>query len=204
MTTITDIRAREIMDSRWNPTVEVDVELESGVIGRAAVPSGASTGVNEALELRDGGVPAKQLPKGINGKTRYLGKGVLKAVENVNTLIAADLIGFDAVDQVGVDHMMLALDGTPTKKNLGANAILGVSMATAKAAALALDLPLYRYLGGTNAKVLPVPMMNIMNGGAHSDAPIDIQEFMIMPKGAKSFSHALQMGAEIFHALKGC
>ncbi|MDA0349464.1 MAG: phosphopyruvate hydratase [Verrucomicrobia bacterium] len=203
MTTITDIRAREIMDSRGNPTVEVDVELESGVIGRAAVPSGASTGVNEALELRDGGVPAKQLPKGINGKTRYLGKGVLRAVENVNSTIASELIGLDAVDQVGVDHTMLALDGTSTKKKLGANAILGVSMATAKAAALALDLPLYRYLGGTNAKVLPVPMMNIMNGGAHSDAPIDIQEFMIMPRGAESFSEALRMGAEIFHALKG-
>jgi enolase len=203
MTTITDIRAREIMDSRGNPTVEVDVELDSGVIGRAAVPSGASTGVNEALELRDGGVPAKQLPKGINGKTRYLGKGVLKAVDNVHSIIAPELIGIDAVDQVGVDHAMLALDGTSTKKKLGANAILGVSMATAKAAALALDLPLYRYLGGTNAKVLPVPMMNIMNGGAHSDAPIDIQEFMIMPRGAKSFSEALRAGAEIFHALKG-
>jgi len=203
MTTITDIRAREIMDSRGNPTVEVDVELESGVIGRAAVPSGASTGVNEALELRDGGVPAKQLPKGINGKKRYLGKGVLRAVENVNATIASELIGLDAVDQVGVDQTMLDLDGTSTKKKLGANAILGVSIATAKAAALALDLPLYRYLGGTNAKVLPVPMMNIMNGGAHSDAPIDIQEFMIMPRGAESFSEALRMGAEIFHALKG-
>ena len=203
MTTITDIRAREIMDSRGNPTVEVDVELESGVIGRAAVPSGASTGVNEALELRDSGVPVKQLPKGINGKTRYLGKGVLRAVENVNSTIASELIGLDAVDQIGVDQTMLALDGTSTKKKLGANAILGVSMATAKAAALALDLPLYRYLGGTNAKVLPVPMMNIMNGGSHSDAPIDIQEFMIMPRGAESFSHALRMGAEIFHALKG-
>ena len=203
MTTITDIRAREIMDSRGNPTVEVDVELESGVIGRAAVPSGASTGVNEALELRDGGVPAKQLSKGINGKKRYLGKGVLRAVENVNATIASELIGLDAVDQVGVDQTMLDLDGTSTKKKLGANAILGVSIATAKAAALALDLPLYRYLGGTNAKVLPVPMMNIMNGGAHSDAPIDIQEFMIMPRGAESFSEALRMGAEIFHALKG-
>ena len=203
MTTITDIRAREIMDSRGNPTVEVDVELESGVIGRAAVPSGASTGVNEALELRDGGVPAKQLPKGINGKKRYLGKGVLRAVENVNATIASELIGLDAVDQVGVDQTMLDLDGTSTKKKLGANAILGVPRATEKPAALALDLPLYRYLGGTNAKVLPVPMMNIMNGGAHSDAPIDIQEFMIMPRGAESFSEALRMGAEIFHALKG-
>ncbi len=203
MTTITDIRAREIMDSRGNPTVEVDVELECGVIGRAAVPSGASTGVNEALELRDGGVPAKQLPKGINGKKRYLGKGVLKAVDNVHSLIAPELLGLDAVDQVGVDLSMLSLDGTSTKKKLGANAILGVSMATAKAAAQALDLPLYRYLGGTNAKVLPVPMMNIINGGSHSDAPIDIQEFMIIPKGASSFSEALRTGAEIFHALKG-
>ena len=157
MTTITDIRAREIIDSRGNPTVEVDVELESGFIGRAAVPSGASTGVNEALELRDGGVPAKQLPKGINGKKRYLGKGVLKAVDNVHTKIAPELIGRDAVNQVEVDHAMLDLDGTSTKKKLGANAILGVSMATAKAAALALDLPLYRYLGGANAKVLPGP-----------------------------------------------
>ena len=198
MTTITDIRAREIMDSRGNPTVEVDVELESGVIGRAAVPSGASTGVNEALELRDGGVPAKQLSKGINGKKRYLGKGVLRAVENVNATIASELIGLDAVDQVGVDQTMLDLDGTSTKKKLGANAILGVSIATAKAAALALDLPLYRYLGGTNAKVLPVPMMNIMNGGAHSDAPIDIQEFMIMPRGAESFSEGASHGCRNF------
>ncbi|MBH53450.1 MAG: phosphopyruvate hydratase [Opitutaceae bacterium] len=203
MTTITDIRAREIMDSRGNPTVEVDVELESGVVGRAAVPSGVSTGVNEALELRDGMVTAKQLPKGINGKKRYLGKGVLKAVANVHEKIAPELIGQDSASQAGIDRTMLDLDGTANKKNLGANAILGVSMATAKAAASALELPLYRYLGGTNAKVLPVPMMNIMNGGAHSDAPIDIQEFMIMPKGAQSFSKALRMGAEIFHALKG-
>jgi len=204
MTTITDIRAREIIDSRGNPTVEVDVELESGVIGRAAVPSGASTGVNEALELRDGSLTAKQLPKGVKkAKTRYLGKGVLKAVANVHDLIAPELIGMDAVDQVGVDQTMLTLDGTANKSKLGANAVLGVSMAAAKAAASALDLPLYRYLGGTNAKVLPVPMMNIMNGGAHSDAPIDIQEFMVMPKGAKTFKEAVQMGAEIFHALKG-
>ncbi|NDV61977.1 phosphopyruvate hydratase [Puniceicoccales bacterium CK1056] len=200
MTTIVDIRAREIIDSRGNPTVEVDVELESGVIGRAAVPSGASTGENEALELRDGDLKPKQ-KSGIDGK-RYLGKGVLKAVKNVDEVIAPELIGRDSADQVDIDTRMLDLDGTATKKNLGANAILGVSLATAKAAALALELPLFRYIGGTNAKVLPVPMMNIMNGGAHSDAPIDIQEFMIMPKGAKSFSEALRMGAECFHSLK--
>ncbi len=201
MTTIVDIRAREIIDSRGNPTVEVDVELESGVIGRAAVPSGASTGENEALELRDGSLKGKQAT-GID-KKRYLGKGVLKAVKNVDEIIAPELIGRDAADQVEVDSLMLELDGTPTKKKLGANAILGVSLANAKAAALAMELPLFRYIGGTNAKVLPVPMMNILNGGAHSDAPIDIQEFMIMPKGAESFSQALQMGAEVFHALKG-
>lgn len=201
-TYITDIRAREIIDSRGNPTVEVDVELDSGVIGRAAVPSGASTGVNEAVELRDGSLAANKFPKGTNPKKRYLGKGVLKAVENVDTLIAPELVGLDACDQTAVDKAMLELDGTPTKKNLGANAILGVSLATAKAAAAALNLPLYKYIGGTNAKVLPVPMMNIMNGGAHSDAPIDIQEFMIMPKGAESFREALRMGCEIFHALK--
>jgi enolase len=201
MTTIVDIRAREIIDSRGNPTVEVDVELESGVIGRAAVPSGASTGENEALELRDGALKGKQ-GTGID-KKRYLGKGVLKAVKNVDEVIAPELIGRDAADQVEIDSIMLEVDGTPTKKKLGANAVLGVSLATAKAAALALELPLFRYIGGTNAKVLPVPMMNILNGGAHSDAPIDIQEFMIMPKGANSFSHALQMGAEVFHALKG-
>lgn len=200
MTTIVDIRAREIVDSRGNPTVEVDVELESGAVGRAAVPSGASTGENEALELRDGGLRGKAAT-GIDTK-RYGGKGVLKAVQNVQTLIAPELLGMDAVDQVGIDQAMLELDGTDSKKKLGANAILGVSMATAKAAATALDLPLFRYLGGTNAKVLPVPMMNIMNGGAHSDAPIDIQEFMIMPVGADSFREALRMGAEIFHALK--
>ncbi len=201
MTTIVDIRAREIIDSRGNPTVEVDVELESGVIGRAAVPSGASTGENEALELRDGALKGKQ-GTGID-KKRYLGKGVLKAVKNVDEVIAPELIGRDAADQVEIDSVMLEVDGTPTKKKLGANAVLGVSLATAKAAALALELPLFRYIGGTNAKVLPVPMMNILNGGAHSDAPIDIQEFMIMPKGADSFSQALQMGAEVFHALKG-
>ncbi len=201
-TTITDIRAREIIDSRGNPTVEVDVELDSGIIGRAAVPSGASTGVNEALELRDGSLPASAFKKGAKPKQRYLGKGVLKAVDNVHRLIAPELIGFDACDQVTVDNTMLKLDGTATKSKLGANAILGVSLATAHAASDALGLPLYRYIGGANAKVLPVPMMNIMNGGAHSDAPIDIQEFMIMPKGASSFSEALQMGCEIFHALK--
>lgn len=200
MTTIVDIRAREIIDSRGNPTIEVDVELESGVIGRAAVPSGASTGENEALELRDGSLKGKAAT-GFDGK-RFGGKGVLKAVSNVHTVIAPELLGMDAVDQVGVDRAMLTLDGTETKSKLGANAILGVSMATAKAAAEALDLPLFRYLGGVNAKVLPVPMMNIMNGGAHSDAPIDIQEFMIMPKGAATFSDAVRMGAEIFHELK--
>lgn len=202
-TSIIDIRAREIIDSRGNPTVEVDVELESGIIGRAAVPSGASTGVNEAVELRDGSLPASKFPKGFNHKTRYLGKGVFKAVQNVDSIIAPELVGIDACDQVSVDSMMLNLDGTATKKKLGANAILGVSLATAKAAAQALDLPLYKYIGGANAKVLPVPMMNIMNGGAHSDAPIDIQEFMIMPKGAETFREALRMGCEIFHALKG-
>lgn len=200
MTLITDIRAREILDSRGNPTIEVDVELSDGSIGRAAVPSGASTGENEALELRDGSL-SPEASDGIDQK-RYLGKGVLKAVENVHELIAPALIGLDATDQLLVDRTMLRLDGTPTKKNLGANAILGVSMAAAHASASAVGLPLYKYLGGPNAKVLPVPMMNIMNGGEHSDAPIDIQEFMIMPTGADSFRHALQMGTEIFHALK--
>ena len=202
MTTIVDIRAREILDSRGNPTVEVDVELESGIIGRAAVPSGASTGVNEALELRDGEVNTKHFPKDFDPKKRYLGKGVLKAVQNVNTKIADVLIGLDAVDQVGIDRTMIELDGTKNKRKLGANAILGVSLATAHAAADALGLPLYKYLGGPNAKVLPVPMMNIMNGGAHSDAPIDFQEFMIMPIGAPTFREALRMGTEVFHALK--
>jgi enolase len=201
-TYIVDIKAREILDSRGNPTVEVDVELASGIIGRAAVPSGASTGENEALELRDGSLTARSLPKGSNWKKRYLGKGVLKAVDNVHSLIFPEIEGLDAVDQVLIDQTMIRLDGTPTKKHLGANAMLGVSLATAHAAAQACGQPLYKYLGGPNAKVLPVPMMNIMNGGAHSDAPIDIQEFMIMPVGAASFREALRMGAEVFHALK--
>ncbi|HET7536791.1 MAG TPA: phosphopyruvate hydratase [Candidatus Didemnitutus sp.] len=189
-TTITAITAREIMDSRGNPTVEVDVRLASGHLGRAAVPSGASTGEHEAIELRDG------------DKKRYLGKGVLNAVANVKAKIAPALIGMDATDQIGVDRAMLALDGTPTKAKLGANAILGVSLATAHAAAHAVNVPLYKYIGGPNAKVLPVPMMNIMNGGAHSDAPIDFQEFMVMPTGANSFREALRTGAEVFHSLK--
>ena len=189
-TTISAITAREIIDSRGNPTVEVDVRLAGGALGRAAVPSGASTGEHEAIELRDG------------DKKRYLGKGTLKAVANVKARIAPALIGHDACDQVGVDRAMLRLDGTPTKGKLGANAILGVSLATAHAAANALGQPLYKYLGGPNAKVLPVPMMNIMNGGAHSDAPIDFQEFMIMPTGARSFSDGLRMGCEVFHSLK--
>jgi enolase len=189
-TTITAITAREILDSRGNPTIEVDVRLASGTLGRAAVPSGASTGEHEALELRDG------------DKKRYLGKGVLHAVANVKATIAPALVGQDALDQVGIDRAMIALDGTATKSKLGANAILGVSLATAHAAAAALGQPLYKYLGGPNAKVLPVPMMNIMNGGAHSDAPIDFQEFMIMPVGAGSFHEGLRMGAEVFHSLK--
>jgi len=191
MSLIESIVAREILDSRGNPTVEVDVTLESGIVGRAAVPSGASTGEHEAVELRDG------------DKNRYLGKGVVKAVNNVNSKIAPKLIGWDCRDQIGVDGLMIALDGTETKGKLGANAILAVSLATAKAAAEYCGLPLFRYIGGTNATVTPVPMMNIMNGGAHSDAPIDIQEFMIMPKGAKSFAEGLRMGTEVFHALKG-
>ncbi len=190
MTTILDIRAREIIDSRGNPTVEVCVELEGGAVGRAAVPSGASTGENEALELRDG------------DKSRYLGKGVLKAVENVNEIICPALVGMDALEQIAVDAKLLELDGTVNKSKLGANAMLGVSMAVAHAAADMVGQPLFRYLGGPNAKVLPVPMMNIMNGGAHSDAPIDIQEFMIMPKGLPSFREAIRCGAEIFHTLK--
>ena len=201
-TTITDITAREIIDSRGNPTVEVDVVLADGTVGRAAVPSGASTGEHEAHELRDGTLSAKQLPKGVNGKTRFLGKGVLAAVKNVTDVIAPELIGFDACDQVGIDHTMIQLDGTTTKSKLGANAILGVSLATAHAAAGALGQPLYKYLGGPNAKVLPVPMMNIMNGGAHSDAPIDFQEFMIRPVNFDTFSDALRAGCEVFHALK--
>ena len=189
-TTIVEIRGREVIDSRGNPTVEVDVHLEGGAIGRASVPSGASTGENEAVELRDG------------DKARYGGKGVLKAVENVNAILAPGLLGYCATEQASIDAAMLALDGTSTKKNLGANAILGVSMAVAKAAASQLGIPLYKYLGGPNAKVLPVPMMNIINGGAHSDAPIDFQEFMIVPVGAPTFREALRYGAEVFHALK--
>jgi enolase len=201
-TTITAITAREIIDSRGNPTVEVDVRLSDGTLGRAAVPSGASTGEHEALELRDGTLPSKALPKGVDGKKRYLGKGVLAAVGNVKGIIAPALIGADATDQVGIDQAMLKLDGTKTKSKLGANAILGVSLATAHAAATSLGQPLYKYLGGPNAKVLPVPMMNIMNGGAHSDAPIDFQEFMIRPVNFNSFAEALRAGAEVFHALK--
>lgn len=190
MSLIFDIRAREILDSRGNPTVEVDVILEGGAVGRAAVPSGASTGEHEALELRDG------------DKKRYLGKGVAKAVQNVITKILPKLRGVDALDQLTVDRLMLDLDGTPAKSKLGANAILAVSLATAKAAADALGAPLFRYLGGPNAKVLPVPMANVINGGAHSDAPIDFQEFMIVPKGFDTFSTALQAITEVFHALK--
>jgi enolase len=190
LTTISDLRARQLLDSRGNPTIEVDVELTGGAIGRAIVPSGASTGEHEAWELRDG------------EKDKYGGKGVLKAVENVETKIANVVVGMDVLDQVGLDSAMIALDGSPNKKELGANAILGVSLAAAHAAAAQLDLPLFRYLGGPNAKVLPVPMMNIINGGAHSDAPIDFQEFMIMPKGAPTFSEALRYGVEVFQALK--
>lgn len=187
---IEKIKGREILDSRGNPTVEVDVTLECGIMGRASVPSGASTGEHEALELRDG------------DKTRYGGKGVRNAVDNINQIIAPQLIGHSALDQMGADKLMLELDGTPTKSKLGANAILGVSLAIAKAAANYLDIPLYRYIGGTNTYVLPVPMMNIINGGSHSDAPIAFQEFMIRPVGAKSFKEGLRMGAEVFHALK--
>ncbi len=190
MTTIVDIAAREILDSRGNPTVEVEVLLESGVVGRAAVPSGASTGEREAVELRDG------------DKSRFNGKGVTKAVDNVNNRIADELIDFDAADQVAIDNFLIQLDGTPNKSELGANAILGVSLACAKAAAQTLGLPLYQYIGGTNAKVLPVPMMNIINGGKHADNTVDFQEFMIMPHGADSFAEALRMGVETFHSLK--
>jgi enolase len=190
MSQIISVHAREILDSRGNPTIEVEVITASGVMGRAAVPSGASTGENEALELRDG------------DKNRYLGKGVLKAVHNVNNVIAEEINGMDVTDQIGIDMKMCELDGTPTKSNLGANAILGVSLACAKAAALYHGLPLYRYVGGTNAHVLPIPMMNIINGGSHSDAPIAFQEFMIRPSGAPSFSEGLRMGAEVFHSLK--
>jgi enolase len=190
MTTIIDVLAREILDSRGNPTLEVEVQLESGVIGRAAVPSGASTGEHEAVELRDG------------DKSRYGGKGVLKAVDNVNEKIADEIIDMDAVDQVEIDQLLIALDGTPNKENFGANAILGVSLAVAKAAAETLELPLYRYVGGVNAHTLPVPMMNILNGGSHADNNVDFQEFMIMPVGAPNFAEALRMGAETFHSLK--
>uniref|UniRef100_UPI003BA94F36 phosphopyruvate hydratase n=1 Tax=Tepidibacillus infernus TaxID=1806172 RepID=UPI003BA94F36 len=190
VTIIADVYAREVLDSRGNPTVEVEVVLESGAFGRAIVPSGASTGAHEAVELRDG------------DKDRYLGKGVLKAVENVNNIIAPEVIGMDALDQVGIDEFLIQLDGTPNKGKLGANAILGVSLAVARAAADALGVPLYTYLGGFNAKTLPVPMMNILNGGKHADNNVDIQEFMVMPVGAENFREALRMGAEIFHNLK--
>ena len=190
MTTIVDIVGREILDSRGNPTVEAEVLLESGVIGRAAVPSGASTGEHEAVELRDG------------DKNRYGGKGVLKAVENINEKIADELIDFYAADQVGIDQFLINLDGTENKSNLGANAMLAISLACTKAAAETLDLPLYRYIGGTNARTLPVPMMNILNGGKHADNNVDFQEFMVMPVGAPNFAEALRMGAETFHVLK--
>ncbi len=190
MTTIVDVLAREILDSRGNPTVEAEVILEDGSIGRAAVPSGASTGEHEAVELRDG------------DKKRYLGKGVLKAVENVNDKIGPDIVGMDALDQILIDRTMIELDGTGNKGNLGANAILGVSLAAAKAAAASLCIPLYRHIGGVNANTLPVPMMNIINGGAHADNSLDLQEFMIMPIGAEDFRNAIRMGVEVFHHLK--
>ncbi|MET0519955.1 MAG: phosphopyruvate hydratase, partial [Burkholderiaceae bacterium] len=190
MSAIVDIVGREILDSRGNPTVECDVLLESGVMGRAAVPSGASTGSREAIELRDG------------DKSRYLGKGVTRAVANVNDRLAAVVAGIDATDQSAIDQAMLEADGTPTKKELGANAILGVSLAVAKAAANELGLPLYRYVGGANAHVLPVPMMNVLNGGEHADNNVDVQEFMIMPVGAASYAEALRWGAETYHSLK--
>lgn len=190
MTFIADVHAREILDSRGNPTIEVDVILESGAFGRAAVPSGASTGTNEALELRD------------DDPKRYLGKGVTKAVENVNEIIGPRLIGMDATDQVNIDHTMIEMDGSINKSNLGANAILGVSLAVAKASANDLNIPLYRYIGGTNAKNLPLPMMNFLNGGKHADNNVDLQEFMIMPAGADTFAECLRIGAEVFHSLK--
>ena len=190
MSYITNIQARQILDSRGNPTIEVDILTENEFMGRAAVPSGASTGIHEAVELRD------------EDKKVYGGKGVLKAVKNVNTLLAEKLTGWDVADQTGIDNAMIALDGTENKSSIGANAILAVSLAVAKAAALEANLPLYRYIGGTNAKILPIPMMNILNGGAHADNKIDFQEFMVMPVGASSFSEALQCGVEIFHALK--
>ncbi|MBM3415156.1 MAG: phosphopyruvate hydratase [Bacteroidetes bacterium] len=197
MSYIAEIFARQILDSRGNPTVEADVITDEGALGRAAVPSGASTGIHEAVELRDG----DNLPAGKAGKN-YLGKGVLKAVKNVNEIIAPALIGNDVADQTGIDEMMIQLDGTANKSKLGANAILAVSMAVAKAAAEEASLPLYRYIGGTNAKTLPIPMMNILNGGAHADNKIDFQEFMVMPVGASTFSEGLRWGVEIFHALK--
>lgn len=190
MSAIIDIYAREILDSRGNPTIEVEVRLEDGTVERAGIPSGASTGAFEAVELRDG------------DKARYLGKGVLKAVENVNSIIAPNLIGISAFDQTVIDTLMLELDGTPNKAKLGANAILGVSIAVARATARSMGLPLYQYLGGVNAKVLPVPMMNILNGGSHADNNVDIQEFMVMPVSAESFTEALRVGTEIYHALK--
>ncbi len=190
MSYISDVFARQILDSRGNPTVEVDVVTDEGILGRAAVPSGASTGIHEAVELRDG------------DKKKYLGKGTLKAVKNVNEVIMPALIGYDVADQTGIDQLMIELDGTPNKAKLGANALLAVSMAVAKAAAEEAGLPLYRYVGGTNAKTLPIPMMNILNGGAHADNKIDFQEFMIMPVGATTFSDGLRWGVEIFHALK--
>ena len=191
MTTIIDVFAREILDSRGNPTIEVDVALEGGAMGRAAVPSGASTGEHEAVELRDGDA------------ARYKGKGVLQAVKNVNDIIADEVIGEDATEQTLIDKILIELDGTPNKAKLGANATLAVSLATAKAAAEAFGLPLYQYIGGSNAKVLPVPMMNILNGGMHADNNVDLQEFMIMPAGAPTFAEALRMGVETFHSLKG-
>ncbi|PIE77199.1 MAG: phosphopyruvate hydratase, partial [Clostridiales bacterium] len=191
MSTIIDVYGREILDSRGNPTVEVEVYLEDGSIGRAGIPSGASTGAFEAVELRDG------------DKSRYLGKGVLNAIENVNEIIAPELIGYDATEQIAIDQLLIELDGTANKGKLGANAILGVSLAVAKAAADSLDIPLYQYIGGVNAKTLPTPMMNILNGGSHADNNVDIQEFMIMPVGPKTYREALRMGTEIYHALKG-
>ncbi|WP_459541964.1 phosphopyruvate hydratase [Parvimonas micra] len=190
MSLIVEIYAREVLDSRGNPTVEVEVTTENGIVGSAIVPSGASTGVHEAVELRDG------------DKTRYLGKGTLNAVNNVNEIIAEELIGFDVFDQVGIDRALIQIDGTENKSKLGANAILGVSMAVARAAAIESDTPLYEYIGGVNAKTLPVPMMNILNGGEHADNNVDIQEFMVMPAGACSFKEALRMGTEVFHNLK--
>ncbi len=188
--TIVDIRARQILDSRGNPTIEVDVELADGSFGRAAVPSGASTGIHEALELRDG------------DKTKYLGKGVLKAVENVNSKLADELCGMDSLDQIALDRRMIEIDGTENKKNMGANAILGISLANARAAASHCGLPLFRYLGGSNARLLPAPMMNIINGGSHADNAVDVQEFMVMPLGVDSFSDAIRCGCEVFHNLK--